>query len=398
MKLLAELALRDLLRDRAHLICNVAVIVGIVLPLLVLFGVKNGVYDVLLHRLLSNPATLQIDTAGNESFTTDDLSQVRSWPETQFATLKTRSLFDFVTVRPQTGGARQEAVLEASGPGDPRLPDAAEIALYRVVISQRLSEQAELSIGDGVLLITQGENRPRQLALEATISGIALPEQVPGRVVLADIALLDLVEAFYDGYAIPDHGITEGRPISDRVPAFEGMRIFADRLESLAPLQSRIEDTFAISTQARTREVQSVMGLGRNLNLALMLTVTIATMGLLATLIFSFWAEIARKRRMVAILGLLGLPARQIAVYPVIQAGVTASVALVLSFLLLRVCSGIVDRLFELGDQPGGLVSVSLAEGVLIALATLVIVMASSALAVWQAMKTDPAIILREES
>jgi len=73
MTLMIRLALRDLARDRVHLICNIAVIVGIVLPILVLFGVKNGVYNLLIGRLMANPATLQIDTSGNHSFTEDQL-------------------------------------------------------------------------------------------------------------------------------------------------------------------------------------------------------------------------------------------------------------------------------------------------------------------------------------
>ena len=97
--LVASLALRELLRDRVGLICNVAVIAGVVVPLLLLFGVKNGVYDALIGRLLSNPATLQIDTAGNNAFTEADLAELRGWPETGFATLKTRSLFDYVNLR-----------------------------------------------------------------------------------------------------------------------------------------------------------------------------------------------------------------------------------------------------------------------------------------------------------
>jgi len=59
------LAVRDLIRDRFFFLCNVAVIVGVLAPLLVLFGVKNGVYQALIGEMMANPATLQIDTLGN---------------------------------------------------------------------------------------------------------------------------------------------------------------------------------------------------------------------------------------------------------------------------------------------------------------------------------------------
>ncbi|MEM7721242.1 MAG: FtsX-like permease family protein [Pseudomonadota bacterium] len=399
MSLILGLALRDLRRDRVHLICNVAVIVGIVLPILVLFGVKNGVYDMLIGRLLANPATLQIDTSGNHSFTQAHLDEVQGWPETRFATLKTRSLFDFVNVRGADGGAIQDATLEPSGTGDPRLPQGATIGPDSVVISTRLAQQAELDIGDGVLLITQAENRPRQLVIETTVTGIVPADQLGGRRLLADIETLDLVEAFYDGYALPDHDIAEGRALDTRIPDFEGLRVYARTLEDLAPLQLRVEAAFGINTNARTREVQSVLGLGRNLDLALLMTVIIATTGLAATLVFSFWAEIARKRKMVAILALIGLTSRQVAVFPLIQAAMTAMIALLVSFLLLFVCSYVADALFMLpSESDARLVSISIQQAVLIAAAVLAFVVTSSAFAVWQALKTDPAIILREEA
>ncbi|MFZ1726973.1 MAG: ABC transporter permease, partial [Albidovulum sp.] len=117
MKLLFELSLRDLFRDWVHLLCNVAVMVGVIVPLLVLFGVRNGVYDALLGQLLNNPATLQIDTRGNNSFTAADAEELRGWPEAGFVTLKTRSLFDYVNVRETGGRGKREAIIAPSGTG-----------------------------------------------------------------------------------------------------------------------------------------------------------------------------------------------------------------------------------------------------------------------------------------
>ncbi|MFT7594421.1 MAG: putative ABC transport system permease protein, partial [Paracoccaceae bacterium] len=50
--LIVHLAWRDLIRDRFFLFCNIAVMVGILVPLLVLFGVKNGVYSALIGEML----------------------------------------------------------------------------------------------------------------------------------------------------------------------------------------------------------------------------------------------------------------------------------------------------------------------------------------------------------
>ena len=148
MKLVLSLALRDLLFQRVHLICNVAILAGVLVPLLVLFGVKNGVYDALIGRLLSNPATLQIDTSGNELFLPADAETVRAWPETGFVTLKTRSLFDYVNVRLDGGREKRDALLIPSGTGDPNLPEGVTLTPWL--------DQAELLQSRQDLLVRNG--------------------------------------------------------------------------------------------------------------------------------------------------------------------------------------------------------------------------------------------------
>ena len=88
--LILSLAWRALLRDRFFLLCNVAVMVGILVPLLVLLGVKNGVYQALVGEMLADPANLQIDTAGNATLTEGEIAPLRGWPEIAFLTPKVR--------------------------------------------------------------------------------------------------------------------------------------------------------------------------------------------------------------------------------------------------------------------------------------------------------------------
>lgn len=398
MRLVIWLALRDLLRDRVHLICNVAVLAGVLVPLLVLFGVKNGVYQALIGRLLDNPATMQIDTAGNSAFGEADIAEVRGWPQTAFATLKTRALFDYVNIRAVGGREKREAVLEPTGTGDPILGGAA-FGPEDVAISAALADQLRLAVGSEVELVTQADDRPRQLRLTATVRLVAPAERLSGRVVLADIGKLDLIEAFYDSYALPDHGITAGKPLSERSPSFEGMRVFAGSLETVAPLQARIEQRFGLRTEARVAEIESTLALGRNLDLALALTATVAGMGLAASLIFGFWGEVARKRRMIATLGLLGLRPRLVSLFPLIQGFITAVAGLAVSFIAFLLAAAAAERLFGGGIADGGrLVVIGGRDAALICLGTLGFVTAAALFAARAAQRLDPASVLREWS
>ncbi|WP_227268442.1 ABC transporter permease family protein [Roseobacter weihaiensis] len=394
--LILRLALRDLFFQKVHLICNIAVLAGVLVPLLVLFGVKNGVYNALIGQLLSNPRSLQIDTSGNTTFTTADAELVRGWPEAGFVTLKTRSQFDFVNVRLDGGRQKRDAILIPSGAGDPNLPEGVQLNASSAAVSAQLAEQLQISTGDRIDVITQAEDRPRQLRVQLAVASVLPPGGVSGRAVLAQIEVLDLVEAFYDAYALPEHGITEGRSFAQRAAVFEGLRVYARGLEDLAPLQNRIEAHFGIRTEARTAEVQGVLNLGRNLNLALLLTASVASLGLAAALVFGFWGEVQRKRQVLASLALMGLGGQRLWLFPLIQALVSAALALIVSFALLGLASLIAEQLFETGLAVGGLVQMTGAQGAVIVVLVMLFVVASSLFAARAALGIDPATVLRE--
>ncbi|MDJ0993779.1 MAG: ABC transporter permease [Dinoroseobacter sp.] len=396
MRLVVGLALKDLVRDRMQLVCNVAVLAGVLVPLLVLLGVKNGVYDALIGRLLSDPAALQIDTSGNQRFTFQDADEVRSWPESGFVTLKTRSLFDFVNVREVGGRGKRDAILVPSGTGDPTLGGIA-LKEGQAVLSASLAEQLNLNKGAEIQVITQAEDRPRQLAVSLSVAAILPTESMGGRAVLAELSVLDLIEAFYDAYALPEYGISEGRNLAQRAAEFEGMRVFASDLTQLAQLQTRIEQRFNTRTEARTAEVEGVLNLGRNLDLALVLTACVAAVGLAAALVFGFWSEVARKRRVLATLALMGLSARSLWVFPLVQALACGGLGLLVSFALYAVAAQVATALFASGMPAGqALVSLSISETLVICASVLAFVAATALFAARAAARADPAIVLRE--
>lgn len=395
--LILSLAWRDLMRDRFFLFCNVAVMVGILVPLLVLFGVKNGVYNALIGEMLADPANRQIDTAGNGAFTAQDIAPLREWPEIAFLTPKVRGQFDYMNVRAKGGRRIRQALVVPSGLGDPTLPPGVDLAPGEVAVSAQLARQLELTQGQDVQLISQAEGRPRQLVLDARIKAVLSQSATGGRSVLAPFPVLDLIEAFYDSYALPEYGITAGRDLSSRVPSYEGVRVYARSLEDLAALQARIETRLNIATTARTRDVEALLGLGRKLNLALALTAGLAALGLGAALVLGFWTDVARKKVVLAGIALLGIPGRALALFPVIQATITAALGLVLSFLSYFVAGRVAGALFGDGLPDGAaLAQISLLQGVAIWVLVLALVLAASGMAAWRAQRLDPASVLRE--
>ena len=397
MMLVVKLALRDLVFQKVQLICNVAVLTGVIVPLLVLFGVKNGIYDALIGNLLSNPRTLQIDTSGNSSFTLSDADEVRGWDNVGFVTLKTRSLFDYINVRQSGGTQRRDAILVPSGLGDPNLPDGLDLGRDGVVISDALAIQLDATVGAGIDLITQAEDRPRQLLLTKTVLAILPKGAVSQRAIFAPIETLDLVEAFYDAYSLPEYDIDQGKPLSERVASFEGMRIYSSNLESLGALQAKLETRFNLQTEARTAEVQGVLTLGRNLNLALLLTGAIASLGLAAALFFGFWGEVERKRHAIATLALMGLGGNRLWIFPVVQALVIGVMSLVVSFIFVVVARVLTEAMFRgRVSSDSALLQISAGQASVIGICVIVFVVLSSLFAARSVLNIEPATVLRE--
>ena len=395
MILAARLALSSLWHERVHLFCNVAMLAGALVPLLVLFGVKTGIYRALLDELLSDPNLLYVTTLGDNDFSEADLAEIAGWPEAAFAALKTRAIADDALIQPREGGRIGQATLVPSGPGDPLLPEDIRIAEGRIAVSQRLADRLSIGAGSDVRVIGRTELRP-PLIIEASVVTVLAPGSSAGNMILMTSKEMDLFEAYFDGYAIPQFGLADGKPIEERVSSFEGLRLYADRLENVLQLEHRVQDRFGVRTHSRAQEIEGVLALGRNLDLAFLLIASTAVAGLGAALLFSFWADVDRKRRVFATLMLVGFRRREIAMVPLVQAVAVGAAGVVVAFVLFGIAAVGADIMFA-DRMPAGqnVVALSPLAAVLAVVLPLVIVLVASLLAVRTVLGIDPAITLR---
>ena len=152
-----------------------------------------------------------------------------------------------------------------------------------------------------------------------------------------------------------------------------------------------------MQTEARTAEVSGILALGRNLDVALMLTAGVASLGLAAALIFGFWGEVARKRHTLAVLALMGIRPNKLWLFPVVQALVSGVAGLFVSFALFIIAGRIAEGLFDSGlTEENGLVVLSFANVFAIIAVTLAFVGLSSFFAARSAARVDPADVLRD--
>ncbi|MGB0498443.1 MAG: ABC transporter permease [Rubricella sp.] len=396
MTRILPLAWRSLMHEKLHLLCNIAIICGVLVPLLVLQGVKTGVYSALIADLEANPDLLLVSTLGDQSFSEADAAEVAAWPETGFVVPRTRGIADTVLIQSLAGGPIREASAVPTAPGDPVLPDGAALEGEAVALTALLAERAGIAGGERIRIVVRSEARARPLVFEAPVAVIVPRTEMTGTAILIDIERLDAIEAYYDGYALPQYGLEEGRDPVERAIAFEGLRLYARSVDDVARLEERIGARFGVATRSEAAAIERTLSLGRNLDRALFLIAATAMTGLVAALVFGFWAEVQRKRQVLATFALIGLTPGQIARLPLVQALLTGAMALAAAFVLFLLAAELAEALFA-EQLPGDrrLVLLTGGDALRAAALTLGSVGLSSIWATRAALATDPAIVFR---
>lgn len=397
MSLILSLALADLRRDWLQVLCNIAMIVGVVLPLLVILAVRNGLSEALLGDLQSNSRVLQLETQGNDAIAPGQAEALMNWPEVAFAVPKTRSQSDYLRARKVGERVIADALAITTASGDPLLSGLQAPGVGQVAVSDVLAQRLALTQGDRVDLVTDAQNRPRQLTLRVEVVAIVPTSRLEGRAVLAPVSMLDQVEAFYDGYALPEHGIEEGLPLSERTTQFEGLRVHARHLADVPGLAARLASELNRNIRSEGRQIEVTLLLLRNVGRAVGLIASVALTGLAAALAFALWAQVGRKRQVFATLTLMGIPPRQLMVFPLFQSVLTMAAALAVALSCYLGAAAVADMLFS-GMTSGKVTSLSVTDLLVVLGGGLVLALVAAQLALRAVLKVETATVLREIS
>ena len=396
--ILLRLAIADLWHDRVMTLCNMAAIIGIVAPLGILTGIKTGVVDALIHDLVSRPDVLRVAIAGDHGFASGDIADVAGWQETGFVTPSSRSIARRLMVRREGGTAIRRAALVATGAGDPWLDGNVMIGDDEVAASSALARRLDLAPGDRLEAVARrGEAGEAALRLTLKVVAVLPPDTMAGDGLLMTPVLMEDIEAFYDGYAVTQLGVSEGQPLDGRTVLAESMRLYAADLHSVAALEIRLEARFGVEALSDAAEVKATLDLERRLGLALDLMIGVATVGLFAALTASFWSMTRARRRALAVLAMIGISPIRLACYPVWVALVTALSGLAGTACLVVVGGVIATRLFG-GDLPGDASFMpSPGDALRLLVGVVVISSAASFLAAREASRAQPGTVFREQ-
>ncbi|AZF45149.1 ABC-type antimicrobial peptide transport system, permease component [Pseudomonas sp. R1-43-08] len=371
--LVSSLAWQDYRNDAWLSACSVLALVAVIAPLLVLFGLKFGLVSSLTQRLETDPATREIIPLGGGRFSSALVEQLGQRSDVAFAIPRTRQ----IAATAQVGTVVVEMLPTAAG--DPLLAGLPmPKGLDQIVLSHTAAEKLAARPGDWLepRFARQLAGRVEVQRTRVQVLAVLPLEAFARDGLFADLSLLEAVEDYRDGRAVPAlqwEGEAAGVGEQRVYPAF---RLYARTLSDVERLRLYFAgQNVLVSTQAQT--IAQVQSLSRNLSLVFWIICGLALAGAFAATFAGALAAVARKRRELSVLRLLGFSTAALLLFVVMQALYSASFAAVLSAGLYSLAEAGLNRLFV--QVPGEYASHLLARHYGLALAAVLGVSAVAA-------------------
>lgn len=353
-----RLAARSLIFDLRLTLCHVFGLIAVLVPLMLVVGLKYGAIQGLTDKLNQDPRNLEILVMGNHDLKPDWFAALRRAPETAFVVPATRSLSTTVNlVADRAGGALLRGVqLYPTGEGDPLLAGLpAPKQDGEVVLTASAAKALGVAVGDGIkALVPRRINNAEEIANRPLRVVAITPETTLSQdVAFVTLRFLVRTEDFRDG-KVPD---LQSEQISAEDLAtrhYASARLFARTLDDVAPLAA-IAGRDDVAVQTKSHEIETVKLLDRALTSIAAVIVGLGAAGAAFSVAASQWANVERQRKDISMLRLLGLQRSEVLLLPVAESLMVAMIGYGISALLIIGVSIMVNNMFSLtgmSDSP----------------------------------------------
>lgn len=359
LNLVAGLAFDDYRHEWVLSACSVLALAAVLIPLLVLFGLRYGIVANLLDPLIENPRYREIAPITSGHFPPEWFESMRARHDVEFVVPRTRSLAATIRLRKPDSevGRIIDVELIPSAAGDPVLGDALEppTGYGAALLSAAAAERLRATAGDrveGIVTRTRGgEVETVRVPLE--VRGVAPHGAFARDGLFVSNELLVAVEDFLDGRAVPALDWEGGASrAADR--AFAGFRMYARTLDDVARLRADLLEQ-NIDVRTSIADIALVQTLDRNLGIVYWIIAAMAIAGYCLSFATSVWANVDRKRRDFSVLRLTGFRTRDIVWFPIVQAAFTAAAAWLLACFAYFAIEALLNGLFAAsigGGEP----------------------------------------------
>lgn len=322
---LVRMALKDLAGEWTVSLAVCLAIAAVAAPILVLLGLYAGVIGEIFGGLRSDPAAreVRLEATGSARFQPEWFDQIRTLPEVAFAVPATRYASTQVQAFDATGERERRTSLLPTGAGDPLFGADARMPAQptEAGISATLAEALGVAEGGTVTLEVTRRAGGRDEAgfVTLTIISVTKAADFERDALFVTLPLMVEIEDFKDGAGAPLLGVA-GPPPGERT-YYPDFRLYARDVADVGPLIARLSaEPYNLSVRGQTGRIDFAMDLSSSLQLVIAAIAALGIVGLAGGLATIQWSMAARRRRIIAVLSLIGFRRGALIGFPVIQA------------------------------------------------------------------------------
>ena len=364
-------------------------------PMLILFGLKNGIVGSMLDQLVNNPANLEVRSAGPARFGQSFIEALRGRQDVRFAAPEFPDIASSLPLKGGQAGRIVKLRLRPTGPNDPLLAGHAPLEGIDILLSENAAKTLQADRGDvlegRLSRIYRGNADARKLKLVVK----AIDPALSGMTALAPLELVQAIVDYRAGRAVTAMNWPGDEP-PRKQRSYPGFRLYARSIHDVQTIRRDLE-LQGVETESRSRDIEVVQSVDRNLTMIYWLVAIIGLLGYTLSLSANLWANIDRKRRDLAVLRVVGFRTSDIIWVPVIQAVYTALLGWGLAVAIYFGVSRSINHIMA-GHLQAGQTVCKLAPwhfGAALAL-TLAAAILSAVLAGYRASRIEPSDGLRE--
>jgi putative ABC transport system permease protein len=401
LRTIVRLSLRDYSYERLLTVCAVMGLAAILAPLLVLFGVKSGIINTMVDRLVKDPRNLEISPVGSSRYSHDWFTNKGALPEVAFIIPQTRSIAANMILYNKEGTRSHTLAVDLipTDEGDPLLQKWGKIPTDNsaVVLSASAARKLEVS-ADQTIIGRVGRSlrgKKEQVKIELTVAAVLPIEAFSTDAAFVRLSLLEATEDYRDGFSSREFG-WPGKERQKKPREYSSFRLYARSIYDVATLRDQLTSQ-GLEIYTRAEEIEIVRSLDRSFNLIFKLIAIVAVFGYFASMASNILANVNRKSRHLGITRLIGFSTKNIVWFPVVQSIATSLLGTGLAACLYLISELIINRLFAQYLAKGEYVCRLSINHLMIAFVlTLFLSILASGYAAFRVAKIEPSKVIRD--
>ena len=400
-KTLFRMAVKDYFHERLLSACAVMGLAAVLAPLLVLFGVKNGIINTMSDRLIQDPRNLEISPVGSGRYDADWLAALSKHPKVAFIIPQTRSIAASMILYQQKATQVRSVVVSLipTAEGDPLLEQWGRIPTDRtqVVLSEPAARKLDVKAGQRIVgqVGRSVAGNKQQVSVNLKVAAVLPLEAFTREAAFVRLELLEATEDYRDGRGSEIFG-WPGKPRPPGQRVYPSFRLYARSIYDVTELRNHLVDQ-GLEIYTKAEEIEVVKSLDRSFGLIFGLIAIVAVLGYFASMASNVLANVNRKSRYLGIASLIGFSTANIIWFPIVQAMATSVFGTLTAVIFYRIAEGLINRMFGNFLAAGEYVCrLSPGHMLMALLLTVVLAMLASAYGAFRVSRIEPSEVIRD--